>query len=247
MEDAVGRRSRSLAQQGSARALSAGLDGEADGRAVVPRSGARSQCLGQLRGWPARGQPRVPLLEPPGPRRDQHGQGHLPVVRRVLLSLRATDGHGRDRGDGQAAGVGTGISAARRRAILLHGARSRLEAAQVQAALGDLRHGERHHRPGLHAGEPAAAGGHGLAHRLRPRTDAAPVARPARTATQVHGLQAGTPRLHPRGDERSRQRAWHRRQGAPAHSQRADGGQDRDGAGRRPQHRQRQGRAVEAP
>ncbi len=117
-----------------------------------------------LRRRPARRQPRVPLLEPARPRHGQHGQGHLPELRRLFLSLRPEDRHGEDRRHGEALRARPGIRAAGDRPVLWHGARSRLEDAQVRQGMGGVRYGERHDRPGLHAGEPAATGGDGRAH-----------------------------------------------------------------------------------
>jgi cell division protein FtsI/penicillin-binding protein 2 len=135
---AMGSSPRALAQQSAARALSAGIDGQTDGGAGVSRGRARSACRGQLRRGLARGQPRVPLLEPPRPWQHRHDEGHLSVVRCLFLPLRAADRHGHDRGDDAADGAGRRISDALCRAIVRHGARSRVETAQVPQGMGGL-------------------------------------------------------------------------------------------------------------
>ena len=90
----------------------------------------------QLRRRPEGRQPRVPLLAARRPRHGQHGQGHLPVVRRLFLSLRPAHRDGRDRADGQALRHGPGIPAARRQPVLRHRARPGVEAARNTASRG---------------------------------------------------------------------------------------------------------------
>ena len=116
-------------------------------------------------------------------------------------------------------GMEAEVRPAGRQPVLRHGPRPRLEAEEVRPALGDFRHGQRHDRPGLHAGQSAAAGGDGRAHRDRqPDHAAAHTSASARPKFESHGFSAEHVTYRARGDERGGQRRGHRRPGQAADS-----------------------------
>ena len=180
-------------QQGDRRPVSAGLDLQDDRGAGGARGRRRRpRPRGLLPGLHAARPAQVPLLEALGPRHAQAGRCARPVLRRLLLRpgaprRRRRDRHdgaplrarrdARDRPAGRAPGPGAGPG---------------VEAGDPRRALAARRDPDRRHRPGLHAGDAAAARGDDRADRQRrPRGRPRLVREPSRAPGGARGARAG--------------------------------------------------------
>ena len=198
-----------------------------------------------MRRRPADRQPVLQLLEQS--RHREHGEGHLPELRQLLLSLRPA---GRFRQGGalrQTAGHGAGIRPARDEPVLRHSPRSGLEAGEIRPFVGAVRYRQLIHRPGLLSRQSTTAGGDVRSPCDQQTRRTAPPDGHEKARLRKRRVQFRRPDQGPSGDERRGQRTGHCRTGAPPAGRRADGRQDRDRAGRLAQRVRRAIRPVEIP